>query len=90
MDEVFRPGKTLPLAGGRGTLIGNVWGDAFKSGILPDVRTRLYEQVESGQMRALVDASREFRGVGAAVEAVEHMLAGKNTGKVVLRVSHDA
>ena len=31
-----------------------------------------------------------LRGVGAAPAAVEHMLAGRNAGKVVLRVAHDA
>lgn len=91
MDEVFRPGKTIELPSGEGrVLIGNVWGDAFSSGVLPEMREQLYSDHASGAITALVDTTRTFSGVGAAVDAVEHMLSGRSVGKVVLRIGYDA
>lgn len=89
MDGVFRPGKTVDLPAG-GSLIGNVWGDAFKSGILPGVRDALYHDLAAGEITALVDESDSFRGVSAIPDAVAHMLSGSNIGKVVARIAHDA
>ena len=86
MDEVFRPGKTVDVPSG-GQLIGNVWGDAFQTGVLPQYRDRLYEQHSRGELVALVDHGSTFRGVGEAPDAVEHMLSGKSIGKVVVHVS---
>ena len=85
--QVFRPGKTIELPGGNGRLIGNVWGDSFKAGVLPAFRDQLYADHACGRLIALVDASDSFRGVGEAVDAVEHMLKGRSIGKVVLHVS---
>lgn len=90
MDDVFRPGKTLELPSGRGQLIGNVWGDSFSAGVLPEYRDRLYADHAAGRIVALVDQSGDFRGLGQAAAAVEHMLSGQSTGKVVLRVAADA
>ena len=99
--EVFRAGKTVALQSGGGrTVVGNVWGDAFGSveadgtRTLTAVRERLYARHAAGKLVALVDDARpgapRFDGVGAAVEAVEHMLSGRNVGKAVVRVSWDA
>jgi len=85
MDDVFRPGRTVELPNG-GRLIGNVWGDAFSTGVLPAFRDRLYADLAAGEIRALVDGTR-FCGVSEAPAAVAHMLAGRNTGKTVLHVS---
>ena len=91
--------QPLPSGGGR-TIIGNVWGDAFRSveadgtRTLTAVREELYARHAAGDLVALVDDARpgapRFEGVGAAVEAVEHMLSGRNVGKVVVRVAWDA
>ena len=87
MEDVFRPGKTVDLPGGKGQLIGNVWGDSFRAGVLPAFRDRLYADHAAGKLLALVDTSATFDGVGEAADAVEHMLSGRSTGKVVLRMS---
>ena len=86
MDDVFRPGKTVDLPSG-GQLIGNVWGDSFSTGVLPAYRDRIYADHAAGKLVSLVDTSQTFRGLAQAPDAVEHMLAGRNTGKVVLYVS---
>ena len=110
--EVFRAGETVPLPSGGGrVIIGNVWGDAFRSveadgtRTLTAVREELYARHAAGELVALVDDARpnsggggggggapgpRFEGVGAAVEAVEHMLSGRSVGKVVVRVAWDA
>ena len=99
--EVFRAGETVPLPSGGGrTIIGNVWGDAFRSveadgtRTLTAVREELYARHAAGELVALVDDARpgapRFESVGAAVDAVEHMLSGRNVGKVVVRVAWDA
>jgi hypothetical protein len=86
MDDVFRPGKTVDVPSG-GQLIGNVWGDAFSSGVLPGHRDQIYAEHAAGDLVALVDTTSSFHGVAAAPSAIEHMLAGGSIGKVVLYVS---
>ena len=88
MRDCFRPRKTVELPSGEGrVLIGNVWGDAFAAGILGDFRDRLYADLKSGALVALVDTEARFEGVSQAPEAVNHMLSGANIGKVVLRMA---
>lgn len=91
MADVFRPRKTLDLPSGEGRqLIGNVWGDSFTSGVLPTITEKIYADHAGGTLAALVDETRRFEGVAAAPAAVAHMLAGGNTGKVVVYVSSTA
>jgi hypothetical protein len=85
--QVFRPGKTVDLPSGNGRLVGNVWGDSFTAGVLPEWRDRLYADHAAGRVVALVDTTKRFCGVSEAVDAVEHMLSGRSKGKVVLHVS---
>ncbi len=49
----------------------------------PDARRRLLAMLQSGEIRPLIDPT-EFRGLDAVPDAVEHLLAGKNCGKVVV------
>jgi len=79
---IFRAGKTVDLGGGR-KLIGNVWGDAFATGVLPSARERLLELHAKRSVRALVDRKR-FEGVGSIADAVAYMLSGESIGKVVV------
>lgn len=51
---------------------------------MPDYAARLISLMQEGKLRAAVDPA-EFTGVASAVEAIEYMYAGKNTGKVVVR-----
>tara|TARA_B100000795_G_C22484399_1_gene317872 strand:- start:17 stop:277 length:261 start_codon:yes stop_codon:yes gene_type:complete len=80
--------------------VGNVWGDAFGA-LEPDgqrtltaIRENMYERHGRGELTALVDDVRpgapRFVGVEQAEAAVAHMLAGRNVGKVVVRVAWDA
>ena len=49
----------------------------------PEARRRLLEMLESGEMHPLVDPV-PFRGLEAVADAVEHLLAGRNCGKVLV------
>ena len=40
-------------------------------------------------MQAWVDDSRRFVGLEAVADAVEHMLSGTTTGKVVVQIAQD-
>jgi NADPH-dependent curcumin reductase CurA len=47
---------------------------------------RVQAWLEEGRLRAVVDA-REFKGVDSVADAVEYMLSGAASGKVVVRMS---
>ena len=49
----------------------------------PAARERLISDVQEGRVESLVD-QRPFRGLEAVPDAVEHLLAGANLGKVVV------
>ncbi len=48
-----------------------------------EARARLFHMVEAGELEALVDGER-FAGLEGVPDAVEHLLAGANLGKVVV------
>jgi NADPH-dependent curcumin reductase CurA len=50
-----------------------------------DAARRILELHASGKLRALVDPT-PFRGLESACDAVEHLLSGKNCGKVVIEI----
>jgi NADPH-dependent curcumin reductase CurA len=52
--------------------------------LLPRYAESMIAAVNEGRLLASVDPT-EFRGVESAVEAIEYLYAGKNTGKVVVR-----
>ena len=82
--EIFRAGETVELEGGR-RIVGNVWGDAFSSGVLPTVREELNALHAAGEIVALVDTTASFgAGVDDVPAAVEHMLSGASAGKVTV------
>ena len=70
----------MQLPSGNGALIGNVWGDAFTAGVLPEMRDRLYADHMRGAIRALVDDTRTFCGVGEACEGTPQRLPKTGTG----------
>jgi NADPH-dependent curcumin reductase CurA len=49
----------------------------------PAARERLLSMLREGTIRPLVD-EQPFRGLPAVADAVEHLLAGRNVGKVVV------
>ena len=51
-----------------------------------DAARRILDMYYTGQLRVLVDPT-PFVGLEATADAVEHLLAGKNIGKVVVRIS---
>lgn len=95
--EIFRAGETVELDETGRRLVGNVWGDAFGAvepngeRTLTVIRDAMYARHARGELTALVDDARpgapRFEGVESAVDAVAHMLAGRNVGKVVVRMS---
>lgn len=50
-------------------------------------RAEVFDWWRSGQLQAWVDDSGSFQGVSQVADAVEHMLGGNTTGKVVARIS---
>ncbi len=82
-EDLFWRGGTLEIEGGR-KLIGSVWPD--RAAVLAAKR-RLFDDVEAGRVRAVVDAGRSFRGLESVVDATEYMLSRAALGKVVVRVS---
>jgi NADPH-dependent curcumin reductase CurA len=50
-----------------------------------DTARRILELYESGKLRVLVDPT-PFTGLEQVADAVEHLLAGRNSGKVVVRI----
>lgn len=54
----------------------------------PDARRRLLEMLKDGTLEPLVD-NRNFRGLESVADAVEHLLAGGNIGKVIADLRQD-
>lgn len=54
----------------------------------PDARARLLEAVRAGDVQSRIDR-RPFKGLGDVADAVEHLLAGANLGKVVVDLRGD-
>lgn len=52
------------------------------AGYAEDARKRLLEMLAAGTIVPLVDAT-EFKGLESVADAVEHLLAGRNLGKVI-------
>jgi NADPH-dependent curcumin reductase CurA len=55
---------------------------------IPEHRRRMLELWEAGRLRPCVDPT-PFVGLESAVAAIEHQLAGRNVGKVVLRIANE-
>lgn len=51
-----------------------------------EAATRILDLYYDGKLQVLVDPT-PFVGVGAAADAVEHLLAGRNSGKVVVKIA---
>lgn len=52
---------------------------------LPQKLTELIEAYQSGELEVVVDSKR-FEGVESVVDAVDHMYAGKNIGKIIVHI----
>lgn len=89
LGDAFWSGKKWELDGNR-TVYFNVWEGMFS---LSDEYVkahgkpleRLYRLWSSGDLRAIVDP-KEFSGLEQAGDAVEYMMSGTSTGKVVLDI----
>jgi len=86
MKDVFRAGKTLDLDRDC-KIIGNVWGDLFKSGEMGVYRDKVFELWGDGKLDVLLDPENVFYGVGSVCDAVDHMLSRKSVGKVTTIIS---
>ena len=86
MAHVFRSGETIDLDRNR-KVVGNVWGNLFKSGEMGTYRDRVYELHDGGELEVLLDPENEFRGVGSVCDAVDHMLSRRSVGKVTVAIS---
>ena len=84
--EVFRAGKTVNLDRGR-KILGNVWGDIFKSGEMGTYVKKVYDEYSNNNIRVLLDKENTFHGVESVCDAVDHMLSRKSVGKVYVTMS---
>lgn len=83
LGDAFWGGQTWEQPGNK-TVYFNVW-EGMKRATGGNPRDRLFNLWSAGTLKALVD-STEFAGLERAPEAVEHMMSGKSTGKVVLDI----
>jgi NADPH:quinone reductase-like Zn-dependent oxidoreductase len=81
-ERLFWRGGTLEIGGGR-RVIGGVWPD--RASILAAKRA-LFDAVQAGTMRAVVDDTASFQGIESIPDAVDHMLSRNTVGKVVVRM----
>jgi NADPH:quinone reductase-like Zn-dependent oxidoreductase len=82
LQSLFWNGGCLEIEGGR-KLIGGVW--PGREAVAAEKR-RVFDELQSGALRAVVDDSQLFEGLESVADAVEHMLAGKTMGKAVVRI----
>ncbi|MFG6441547.1 zinc-binding dehydrogenase [Roseateles sp. LKC17W] len=65
----------------------------FMNGLLtehwPEARRQLFPLYESGRLRVVLDAQR-FQGLAQVSDAVEHLMAGRSMGKVVVQLGSAA
>jgi NADPH-dependent curcumin reductase CurA len=76
------PANYLELINRRGTMQGFIALDHW--GRFPEIRETLRAWVEDGSLRHV---EHTFEGLGSAVEALNALFTGANTGKVVVRVA---
>ena len=81
-ERLFWSGGTLEI-GGRRKVLGGVWPD--RASILAAKR-ELFDAVQAGTMRAVIDDTASFEGVDAVADAVDHMLSRNTVGKVCVRI----
>eukprot|EP00879_Flechtneria_rotunda_P009564 GHRR01010010.1.p1 GENE.GHRR01010010.1~~GHRR01010010.1.p1 ORF type:complete len:380 (+),score=128.42 GHRR01010010.1:157-1296(+) len=81
ITELFWGGKSLELAEGR-KIIGQVWPKDVAA--IRRCKQRVFKLHEQGKLQAWVDVNHGFRGVEQIPDAVDYMLKGSHTGKVVV------
>jgi len=90
MADVFRLQKTIHLERNC-KLIGNVWGDLFRSGEMKVYQERIFELFREKKLKVLLDddhPEHQFYGLDSVCNAVDHMLSRKSIGKVTVVVSN--
>ena len=45
---------------------------------------RLLQLIQEQKLRSVVDSTRQFEGLDAVPDAIEHLYSGRNVGKVVV------
>ena len=83
LADIFWKQKTVQVAGTGQTISGKLYPSMEAAG---EAGERVQAWLEEGRLRAVVDA-REFKGVDSVADAVEYMLSGAASGKVVVRMS---
>ena len=67
-------------------VLGRIWPSDGK--VLAGCKRRLYEMFEQGRIRAVIDPV-PFSGLESIPDAIDHMLSGRSTGKVVVKIAKD-
>jgi len=84
--DIFRSGQTVELEKSK-KIIGNIWGDIFRSADMGVYRDRVFELNSKGKLQVLLDPEKVFVGIESVCDAVDHMLSRNSIGKVCVQMS---
>ena len=81
-SELFWKSQTVHR--GKQTIYGNAWPKDYK--LIAGCKDRVLDLYAKGKLKSLVDDTPKFVGLESVSDALEHMLSGKTTGKVVVEI----
>jgi NADPH-dependent curcumin reductase CurA len=81
-SELFWQSQTIHR--GKQTIYGNAWPKDYK--LVAGCKDRVLDLYAKGKIKSLVDKSPKFVGLESVSDAIEHMLSGRTTGKVVVEI----
>ena len=85
--SLFWEGKTVKR--GAQTLYGNAWPRENALAAMRTCKERVLARHAAGELVALVDDAEAFIGLERTSDAIAHMLSGKTTGKVVVKIGEE-
>ena len=85
--SLFWEGKTVKR--GAQTLYGNAWPRENALAAMRACKERVLARHAAGELVALVDDAEAFIGLERTSDAIAHMLSGKTTGKVVVKIGEE-
>eukprot|EP00878_Enallax_costatus_P023639 GHUV01025149.1.p1 GENE.GHUV01025149.1~~GHUV01025149.1.p1 ORF type:complete len:321 (+),score=78.69 GHUV01025149.1:169-1131(+) len=83
LHELFWGGKNIELEDGK-KVFGQVWPKDIVA--VRRCKQKVFQLYEQGKLQAWVDVEHGYRGVEQIPDAVEYMLQGGHTGKVVIPI----
>jgi NADPH-dependent curcumin reductase CurA len=81
-SELFWKSQTIQR--GQQTIYGNAWPKDYNTVLTK--KDRVLGLFAEGKLQSIVDETATFEGLDSVSDAIEHMLSGKTTGKVVVKL----